>query len=46
MEDVTIEIIRVRRRVAEEKIIVEKSNMKKLPFNKKVAKMTEIKRLQ
>ena len=46
MEDATIERIRPNMHATEEKITTEKAYMKNLAFQEKVAKMTEIKRLQ
>ena len=46
MEDAIVESIRENRHAAEEKIATEKVDMKKLTFQEKVSKMTEIKRLQ
>ena len=46
MEDATVESIRVNRHASEEKVSMEKVDMKKLSFQEKVAKMTKIKQLQ
>ena len=46
MEDKVVENIRENRCAAEEKIVIEKAGMKKLAFQEKISKMTEIKHLQ